>query len=66
MVPVLLMLDEDVIIDFKEVTTDKDVVTVIVTQPLTQDESWQQMEEGELCVCLMVAKWFVRSKLVIC
>jgi glutamine amidotransferase len=50
MVPVLLMLDEDVIIDFKEVTTDKDVVTVIATQPLTQDESWQQMEEGELCV----------------
>jgi glutamine amidotransferase len=42
--------DEDVIIDFKEVTTDKDVVTVIATQPLTQDETWNQMEEGELCV----------------
>ncbi|MEP3349703.1 MAG: class II glutamine amidotransferase, partial [Marinomonas sp.] len=42
--------DEDVIIDFKEVTTDKDVVTVIATQPLTQDEKWEQMEEGELCV----------------
>ncbi|MGJ8647819.1 MAG: class II glutamine amidotransferase [Marinomonas colpomeniae] len=42
--------DEDVIIDFKEVTTDKDVVTVIATQPLTHDETWQQMEEGELCV----------------
>lgn len=42
--------DEDIIVDFKEVTTDKDVVTVIATQPLTQDEHWQQMEEGELCV----------------
>ena len=42
--------DEDVIVDFKQVTTDKDVVTVIATQPLTQDETWQQMEEGELCV----------------
>ncbi|MGR0279633.1 class II glutamine amidotransferase [Marinomonas dokdonensis] len=42
--------DEDVTIDFKEVTTDKDVVTVIVTQPLTADEVWQQMQEGELCV----------------
>ncbi|BFM48527.1 class II glutamine amidotransferase [Marinomonas sp. THO17] len=42
--------DEDVIVDFKEVTTDKDVVTVIATQPLTQDETWQQMQEGELCV----------------
>ncbi|GAB3482957.1 class II glutamine amidotransferase [Marinomonas epiphytica] len=42
--------DEDVIVDFQEVTTDKDVVTVIATQPLTQDETWQQMQEGELCV----------------
>jgi glutamine amidotransferase len=42
--------DEDVIVDFKEVTTDKDVVTVIATQPLTHDETWQQMESGELCV----------------
>ncbi|AEF54570.1 class II glutamine amidotransferase [Marinomonas posidonica] len=42
--------DEDVIVDFQAVTTDKDVVTVIATQPLTQDESWQQMQEGELCV----------------
>ncbi|WCN09545.1 class II glutamine amidotransferase [Marinomonas mediterranea] len=42
--------DEDVSVDFKEVTTDKDVVTVIATQPLTEDEVWNQMEEGELCV----------------
>ena len=42
--------DEDVTIDFKEVTTDKDVVTVIATQPLTHDETWQQMQVGEMCV----------------
>lgn len=42
--------DEDVSIDFKEVTTDKDVVTVIATQPLTQDETWEEMRPGELCV----------------
>lgn len=44
------LFDEDVSVDFKEVTTDKDVVTVIATQPLTEDEQWNQMEEGELCV----------------
>ncbi|MCV2402656.1 class II glutamine amidotransferase [Marinomonas sp. C2222] len=42
--------DEDVSVDFQAVTTDKDVVTVIATQPLTEDEVWQQMGEGELCV----------------
>jgi len=42
--------DEEVSVDFQAVTTDKDVVTVIATQPLTADEQWQQMEEGELCV----------------
>lgn len=44
------LADEDITVDFKEVTTDKDVVTVIATQPLTHDETWQQMQAGELCV----------------
>ncbi|WP_191599948.1 class II glutamine amidotransferase [Marinomonas algicola] len=39
--------DEDITINFSEVTTDKDVVTVIATQPLTTNETWQQMQEGE-------------------
>jgi len=39
--------DEDITINFSEVTTDKDVVTVIATQPLTTNEAWQQMQEGE-------------------
>lgn len=44
------LADEDITVDFKKETTDKDVVTVIATQPLTQDETWQQMMVGELCV----------------
>lgn len=44
------LADDEVSIDFQEVTTDKDVVTVIATQPLTTDEQWQQMQPGELCV----------------
>ncbi|MEL0638252.1 class II glutamine amidotransferase [Marinomonas sp. TI.3.20] len=42
--------DEDISINFQEVTSDKDVVTVIATQPLTHDEEWAQMLPGELCV----------------
>ena len=42
--------DEDVTINFSEVTTDKDVVSVVATQPLTTDEHWQQMQEGEFAV----------------
>lgn len=41
--------DEDISINFQEVTSDKDVVTVIATQPLTHDEEWAQMLPGELC-----------------
>lgn len=44
------LADEDVSVDFQALTTAKDVVTVIATQPLTHDEKWEQMEEGELCV----------------
>ncbi|MGB2065573.1 MAG: class II glutamine amidotransferase, partial [Marinomonas gallaica] len=42
--------DEDMTVDFKQVTTDKDVVTVIATQPLTENETWHQMRAGEMCV----------------
>lgn len=41
------LLDEDVTIDFQKETTPKDVVTVIATQPLTQNEAWCQMKSGE-------------------
>ncbi|MEW6998645.1 class II glutamine amidotransferase [Colwelliaceae bacterium BS250] len=41
------LIDTDVAIDFKKETTDKDVVTIIATQPLTLDENWQKMGAGQ-------------------
>lgn len=40
--------DEDVSIDFSEVTTPKDRVAVIATQPLTDNEQWEVMTPGSL------------------
>ena len=41
------LIDSDWVIDFKQETTDNDVVTVVATQPLTQDEQWHKMAVGE-------------------
>lgn len=41
------LTDADLTIDFAEVTTEDDVVTVIATHPLTDDETWHQMQPGE-------------------
>ncbi|MDP5009358.1 MAG: class II glutamine amidotransferase [Glaciimonas sp.] len=42
--------DEDVTVDFSQVTTPKDKVAVIVTAPLTTNETWLKFNEGELKV----------------
>ncbi len=42
--------DQDVTVDFSEVTTPSDRVAVIVTQPLTTNEIWTQFAAGELKV----------------
>ncbi|MBB1487070.1 class II glutamine amidotransferase [Oceanospirillum sediminis] len=42
--------DVEVTVDFKEETTPDDVVTVIATQPLTDNEDWHTMQAGELIV----------------
>jgi glutamine amidotransferase len=42
--------DADVSIDFCKETTPNDVVTVIATEPLTKNESWHKLEEGELVI----------------
>ncbi|MFZ6672924.1 class II glutamine amidotransferase [Undibacterium sp. Xuan67W] len=42
--------DEDVAVDFSEVTTPQDRVAVIVTEPLTHNETWTQFAPGELRV----------------
>lgn len=40
--------DEDVTVDFSEVTTPNDRVAVIATVPLTDNEPWQPMPPGSL------------------
>jgi glutamine amidotransferase len=42
--------DEDVSVDFSQLTTPQDRVAVIVTQPLTSNEVWTKFAEGELIV----------------
>lgn len=42
--------DEDLSVDFSEHTGTEDRVALIVTQPLTTDERWIQMQSGELKV----------------
>ena len=39
--------DADVTVDFHAVTTPKDVVSVIATEPLTCDEQWDHYQPGE-------------------
>jgi glutamine amidotransferase len=39
--------DVDVDIDFASETTERDVVTVVATMPLTCNENWQAMAAGE-------------------
>lgn len=42
--------DSDLTVDFGEHTTDNDIVTVIATNPLTVNETWQAMRPGEFMV----------------
>lgn len=44
------LIDDDMQVDFSDVTTPNDIVTVIATQPLTEEESWNKMLVGELNV----------------
>lgn len=44
------LADEDLSVDFSAVTTPKDRVAVIVTEPLTTDERWTPLAPGELAV----------------
>jgi len=41
------LIDQDVSIDFREVTTPDDVVAVIATQPLTDNETWTPITSGD-------------------
>ncbi|WP_299810264.1 class II glutamine amidotransferase [uncultured Shewanella sp.] len=41
------LIDTDVVIDFDKETTPNDVVTVIATRPLTNNEQWNVLTPGE-------------------
>lgn len=40
--------DQDLTVDFREITTEKDRVAVIATLPLTDNEAWTEMPPGSL------------------
>ena len=40
--------DDDITIDFAKETTQQDIVTIIATEPLTDNEAWNTMQGGEL------------------
>jgi len=44
------LIDEDLIVDFSKETTPDDIVTIIATRPLTDNETWAIMEPGSLTV----------------
>jgi glutamine amidotransferase len=44
------LIDEDVTVDFRALTTDDDRVAIIATLPLTDNEMWTSIQEGELLV----------------
>ena len=43
-------LDEDVTVDFQELTRPSDHVAIITTTPLTDNEIWTTIQPGELLV----------------
>ncbi len=46
------LTDQDVSVDFSEVTSPNDRVAVIATTPLTDNETWQSMAPGTLTTFL--------------
>lgn len=44
------LIDEDITVDFRELTTESDRVAVIATTPLTDNEVWTPINPGELLV----------------
>ncbi|MFC1673748.1 class II glutamine amidotransferase [Pseudomonadota bacterium] len=44
------LIDDEVSVDFRKETTPKDVVTVIATRPLTEDEPWVELAHNRLTV----------------
>jgi len=41
------LADDDLSVDFAQLTSPDDVVTILATEPLTRDEQWQPLPPGE-------------------
>jgi predicted glutamine amidotransferase len=41
------LADDDLTVDFSQVTTERDVVTIVSTEPLTRNETWRSLAVGE-------------------
>lgn len=48
--------DADMTVDFAQVTTENDVVSVIATDPLTDNEDWDEIPKNQVCV-LVDGEW---------
>ena len=44
------LIDEDLTVDFQELTTPSDRVAIIATTSLTDNEAWTPIQPGELLV----------------
>tara|TARA_R110002110_G_scaffold383245_2_gene594609 strand:+ start:49969 stop:50748 length:780 start_codon:yes stop_codon:yes gene_type:complete len=44
------LVDEDLMVDFNDVSSAKDVISIIATQPLTHNEVWNKAEKGDFLV----------------
>ncbi len=44
------LIDTGKVIDFKKLTTPNDIVTVIASRELTENETWNKMNRGEFIV----------------
>ncbi len=54
------LIDSEMQVDFAQETTRKDVVTVVATQPLTDNETWNRMEKSELRLFRLGETWRIR------
>ena len=42
--------DDEFTVDFEKETTPNDIVTIIATEPLTENENWHKLEPGQMVV----------------
>jgi glutamine amidotransferase len=58
------LIDAEMAVDFKKETTSDDVVTVIATNPLTDDETWHKMKPGKWQLFCLGESMFFDNELI--